>query len=381
MFDPGSHNQLRDEISDRIKEDRALLDQLREEVRPLRSAVRRIQPRTTTSISLVGTDGGNNQLQFDPFLVQIIRVVDSSNNEYCLEAITPTSSVSALSKRQFDEDGAPRTALGELMLFLGSQDLADLSHMIRPHEGGTPRSPSWVQVYRELVEWAVLFAIVRKKDFGTDTLIICDGLLRSKVFAKDNFKRLLQGVKTAIDGQFTKSRRRVYLAGVAKHSSVLSRYRLAMAVERILITDYPAYVEIPRELEENSYIWSEYARGDDREMEKGEINKFVGGKMYFAKFGSRPRDPIWPIDIFLPQRNEAQVIMGSMLADATNGFPVPHYPQCLQRAHENAALVDFDFDILQDQIYGGIRDILGDDAAVLDVFRLMDRDPAARRYS
>jgi hypothetical protein len=46
-------------------------------------------------------------------------------------------------------------------------------------------------------------------------------------------------------------------------------------------------------------------------------------------------------------------VLGSMLADAINGFLVPHYPRCLQRAHENAALVDLDFDVLQDSIYDG----------------------------
>src|SRR6266446_6708197 len=111
MIEPESHDRLRAEISERIRADRGLLDTLRAEIRPLLADVRRIQPRTTTSISLVGTDGGNNSLQFDPFLVQLIRVVDSSNNEYCLEAITPTTSVSALSARQFSGDSRPQTAL------------------------------------------------------------------------------------------------------------------------------------------------------------------------------------------------------------------------------------------------------------------------------
>jgi hypothetical protein len=52
----------------------------------------------------------------------------------------------------------------------------------------------------------------------------------------------------------------------------------------------------------------------------------------------------------------------------------------LQKAHENAALVDFDFDILQDFIYEGVRSSLGDDAGVLDAFQLQDADPAQRRY-
>lgn len=380
MIDPASQAQLKDAIADCIGTDRDVLDALREEIRPLKSATRRIQPRATTSISLVGTDGGNNQLQFDPFLIQLVRVVDSSNNEYCLEAVSPTTPIDRLNKRQFAPDrNGNIPALGEMMQFLGVDTLPQLSHMIRPTDKGKPISPSWVQVYRELVEWAILFALL-KKDFGTDTLIVCDGLLRSKVFAKDLFQRLLQGMRSRIDAQWSKSRRRVYLAGVAKHSKVLSRYRLAMALEGVLQTDYPAYVEVPREVEEQAYVWSEFARGDDRTGEGGEINKFVGGKMFLVKFGSHRRDPVWPIDIFVAQVGESQAILGSMLADAINGFPVPHYPRCLQKAHENAALVDFDFDILQDFIYEGVRSSLGGDAGTLDAFQLQDADPAQRRY-
>jgi hypothetical protein len=81
MIGPESRRRLREEIATRMQDDRVLLDTLREEIRPLRDRVRRIQARTTTAISLVGADGGNNRLQFDPFLVQLVRVVDSSNNE------------------------------------------------------------------------------------------------------------------------------------------------------------------------------------------------------------------------------------------------------------------------------------------------------------
>ncbi len=379
MIDPTTQAQLKEAIADCIGADRDVLDALREEIRPLKNATRRIQPRSTTSISLVGTDGGNNQLQFDPFLIQLVRVVDSSNNEYCLEAVSPTTPVQKLNERQFSKNGSPSTSLGEMMTFLGVNTLPALSHMIRPTDNGKPVSPSWVQVYRELVEWAILFAIL-KKDFGTDTLIVCDGLLRSKVFAKDLFQRLLQGIKERVDGQWNRSRRRVYLVGVAKHSKVLARYRLAMALEGVLQTDYPAYVEVPREVEERAYVWSEFARGDDRPGEGGEINKFVGGKMFLVKFGAHRRDPVWPVDIFVPQVRDSQAILGSMLADAINGFPVPHYPRCLQKAHENAALVDFDFDILQDFIYEGVRTSLGGHANILDTFQLQDDDPSQRRY-
>ena len=379
MIDPATQAQLKEAIADCIGTDQGILDSLRDEIRPLGGATRRIQPRATTSISIVGTDGGNNQLHFDPFLIQLVRVVDSSNNEYCLEAVSPTTPIEKLNDWQFSDDDSPSTALGEMMVFLGVNTLPLLSHMIRPTDTGKPVSPSWVQVYRELVEWATLFSILNK-DFGTDTLIVCDGLLRSKVFAKDLFQRLLQGMRARIDEQWQRSRRRVYLAGVAKHSKVLSRYRLAMALEGVLRTDYPAYVEVPRDVEEHAYVWSEFARGDDRVGEGGEINKFVGGKMFLVKFGSHRRDSVWPVDIFVPQVGEAQAILGSLLADTINGFPVPHYPRCLQKAHENAALVDFDFDILQDFIYEGVRTSLKGDASTLDVFQLQDADPAQRRY-
>src|SRR5580692_2944642 len=115
MIDPQSLNELRDAIRKQVDGDRVLLDELRQEVQSLKNNVRRIQPRATTSISLVGTDGGNNKVQFDPFLIQLVRVVDSSDNEYCLEVVSPTTNVTSLSRQQFDAEGIPRTAPGKMM--------------------------------------------------------------------------------------------------------------------------------------------------------------------------------------------------------------------------------------------------------------------------
>jgi hypothetical protein len=102
--------------------------------------------------------------------------------------------------------------------------------------------------------------------------------------------------------------------------------------------------------------------------------------MFFVKFGSRPHDPIWPIDIFIPQAKDAPVVLGFMLADAIDGFPIPFYPQCLQKAHENAALVDFDMTILQDQVVRSVRSILGEHGDRLDELTLQSSDPSSARY-
>jgi hypothetical protein len=380
MIEPESQQALKAQVLERIVEDRHVLDQLRAEIRPLRAAVRRIQPRSTTAVSLVGTDGGDNRVAFDPFLVELVRIVDSSRNELCLEAVTPTTPMSELSTRHFAADGSPQTVMGRMMAYLGVRTLSQLSYYITEQPDGRARSASWVRTYRELMEWAVLFSLIREREYGSDTIVVFDGLLRTKAFRGDLLGRYLTGLREAIERHARQSRRRIYLAGVAKGSRVLDRYRLAMALESVLATDYPAYVEIPRELEENAYVDAEYARGDDRVEPGGEINRFVGGKMFFVKFGARPRDPIWPVDVFLPQVEDAPTILGCMLADAQNGFPVPLYPRCLQKAHEAAALVDFDFAVLQDQIIGGIREVLGADAPLLDAFRVQERNPAAKRY-
>lgn len=380
MIEPSSQRVLRQTITDCVFADRGLLDQLRAEIRPLAHQIRRIQPRNGTAVSLVGTDGGNNQLVYDPFLVQLVRVVDSSNNEYCLEAITPTLPIAEVSRRQFDLAGQPVTALGRMMEFLGVEGLEQLARFIEVNEDGTATTSSWVREYRELVEWAVLFSLIRDRTFGTDTLIVMDGLLRSPVFAHDLFRKLLEGIQEAIDHHHRTYRRRIYLVGIAKHSKVLDRYRLALALERVLSSPYPAYVPIPADFERATYSRVEYARGEPTVQGDTTLSRFAGGKMVFAKFGSHAHDPIWPVDIFLPQQADTPIILGHLLADAVNGFPVPFYPLCLQRAHEYAALVDFDLDILQDQIIESIRTLLGNDATMLDDFRLQVADPAQARY-
>jgi hypothetical protein len=378
MIDQETYRQLKAEIELRTASDRLLLDKLRADVRPLATAARRIHSRSATAVSLVATDGGNNSLRFDPFMVQVVRVVDSNNNELCLEVVTPTTPIVELDGRQFDSSGQPRTSLGRLMAALGVHSLPKLSHFVRADDEGLPRSATIVQVYRELVEWAVLYDLL-KMDFGSDTIIVFDGDLRSKAFAGETFIAFGDLIKAEIE-RHARKHRSIFLVGVMKSSTVLSRYRLAFALEGVLRGSYPAFIEVPHKLEKEVYQWEESYRGEDRVQAGRERNKFVLGKMFFAKFGSRSRDPIWPIDIFTPQSPQADRIFGHLLADAIEGFPVPFYPRCLQKAHERAALVDFDMDMLQDAVFNGLRKALGTESATLDAFVLEDADPGQGRY-
>jgi len=181
MLDAEQLTTLKNEINTASKQDLVCLDQLRTEIKQLGSP-RQIRDYSTTAISLVASDGGNNRLKFDPFEIQIIRVVDSYGQESCLQVVSRYCDINLLSKKQFDNYGKPKTALGFMMHDLGVNSLQKLSPMLQPQKDATGNdtlSPSWVLVYRELVEWATLYELIRNRNFGTDTLIAIDGLLRS----------------------------------------------------------------------------------------------------------------------------------------------------------------------------------------------------------
>ncbi|MBD2387847.1 hypothetical protein [Cylindrospermum sp. FACHB-282] len=348
MITPETLNEIRRKLEERSTTDKRVIEELRSEIRPLRSEVRRINPRSTTSISLVAADGGNNKVNFDPYFFQLVRVVDSYGRELLLDLASPTTNTDQLSSSHLDKDGTSKSALGLMMKDLGVRTLWELSPMIPKPDEENPK-PSWVEVYRDLAEWAALYEmLVKQEGFNTDTLIVRDGLLRSKIFTQKLFTVLLSKIDDAIKEIYRRTKRRVYLVGFSKKSKVLARYRLAFALEGILTQGYPCYVEILPDIQKKAYIWEEYATGSEAE-------KFVGGRLFMVRFGSRINDPIWPIDIFLPQLEQASQVMGYLLADANDGFPVPFYPRCLQKAHEQAALVGFDMEVMEDMIVGAVR--------------------------
>jgi hypothetical protein len=176
----------------------------------------------------------------------------------CLEVITPTMPIADLNRRLIDQEGRPLTSLGRLMSDLEVSTLQELSHFLTENDDGLPKSQTIVQVYRELVEWAVLYDLI-KKDFGSDTLIVFDGDLRSKAFSRDLFARFGDLLQAEID-RHARQRRSVFLVGVMKSSSVLSRYRLAFALEGVLRGQYPAYLEVPEDLENEVYRYDDAFR-------------------------------------------------------------------------------------------------------------------------
>lgn len=384
MFDSDSLQPIREAIERCTKDQKNMLTELRQEVRQLKGNVKTIYPRSTTSVSLVASDGGNNKLEFDPFYVQLVRVVDSYGKQLFLDAVSPSTDTDSLSERQFKKDGSPLTPLGELMYDLELKRLSELSHMI-PNGKSIRENPekipsSWVQVYRDICEWAVLYDRICHTEFATDTLIVRDGLLRSKLFRYNHFIEMINKMKESMERIKRNDHREVFLVGLAKHSKVIDRYGLSFALEEIFLPGEARFVRIPRSMEEKTYAWSEWAKGQESAGEGGEQPKFNAGEMFFVKFGPRNGDPIWPIDILYSQTEKSQQIFSYLLADARDGFPIPFYPKCLQKADEYAQVVDLDLDILQDEVMKSVRGIIEPEKnSALDGF-LFAPDFTGRRY-
>jgi hypothetical protein len=359
MFEPGSLDEARAAIARRVHAEKTLLEELRADVRTLLSPSQVIRAHSATAVSFAASEGATNRLIFDPFSVQLVRIVDSQGRQRFLDVISPRTDPDKLSEQHHQAGDS----LHVLMTDLGVERLSELSSVIpsgkRVREEPEAVPSSWPRDYRELAEWAVLYHRVKSSDWASDTLIVRNGLLRSKIFSEDRFVQMGERMWEAIESH-RRNNLRIFVVGIAKHSGVLARYRLAMALENALPVNAARYVHVPRDIEHKVYKWREFARGpEDQESEpKGERAKFVIGAMFLARFGQERHDPVWAIDLLGRQKAEAAEIFGYLLQDAIEGFPLPFYPRCLQRAHEYAEAVDFDLDVMQDTIVDATRDLV-----------------------
>jgi hypothetical protein len=375
VFLPEQIPALARQIRVQAARDFGLLEELLAQAREMAPQARPIRPRSATSVALTAADGGNNAVAFNPFSLQIIRVVDSQGKELFLDVVSPTTNTDELSRRHLTE----RTVLGDLMTDLGITRLADLSPMM------AGRVPSWVQAYRDLCEWATLYDLICHHDFAADTLVVRDGLLRTTIFSGDLLVRAGRLMKAAIDRQERENRRRVWLVGLAKKTKVLDHYRLAMSLAGIFERGAPCFVPVPRHMQESVYRANDYLRDPEDGGARDGATHGGGadniGEMYFVRFGPRTADPVWTADILAWQAADAQAIFGHLQADAAAGFPVPFYPFSLQQADLHSRVADLDVEIIEDSLVDAVRDLVGSDKAhIVDALRLTT-DVAARRYT
>jgi len=360
-----------------------LVAKFREYARRLKDQVKPLRTYSVNAVAFVSTDGGDNRLTFNPSVIELVRVVDSRGNECALDAVANTTGLAELESRA--KAGTPGTVapLQRLCTDL-KRDLRDLSYLIRA--AGTPgKSTGALRCYRDMVEWAVLYDLITNPSlqWGSDTILVRDGLLRTKSFRREVFpdidRRLREGVEAHL-----KRNVRLSLVGVAKQSAVLGQLAVALELEAPFHRDYPCYVQVPDDIEADCYnfdrTWLDTYETSDADDEGRKLYQSLG-RMFLVKFGDRALDPVWPVDVAEWQLNEAPKILGQLTVDAQQGFPIPDYPMCIQRAHDYAKLTGLEIDIMQDLLLNGMTTGLRPEQAErLLRLKYLGRSLAALRY-
>lgn len=396
MFDPEEHDELKKEIANRMRLDRKYLDELIESTRKygLRSYTKKIKKYHATALSIMASDGGNHKFHFDPFHHQLIRVVDNTGQILARKSIALTTDLDELFNSEFNDPGTyqvPKSSMGRLIKSLsdvrGNQirSLHELSHMLpKADDSNDPEKSAWVLTYRDLWEWAVLYDQIACRNFASDTIIVREGLLRTKIFGDTNFMILGNLIAEHIKRAKREQHKDIFLVGVAKSSSVIDRYRLAFMVEEVFPSGSEYYVRIPRDMEKEAYKWPEFARGRECIGKPGEEPKFVFGSMHLVRFSPHKGSPIRAVDIFDDQVGDADKIIGYLANDAFDSFPISDFPMSIQRAHEAAKLNDFDADFLNMSLMSAVETVLretyGEKAReVINLIKLLG-DPDSSRY-
>ena len=347
---------LRKKVMEAYNVDDPHLQRFREYARRLRNSVRPLRTYSVNAVSFVSADGGDNRLTFNPAIVELIRVVDSRGNECALDAVAGTIGIEELEERAKLESTHKVTPLQRLSQDTG-KTLREMSYLIRGI--GTPgKSTGAMRCYRDIVEWAVLYDLVANPNlqWGGDTILVRDGLLRTKSFSRNMFPLLDQKIRDGIAAHTNKNVH-LSLVGVAKQSAVLGRLAVALELEATFHKNYPCYVQVEEDIEAECYnfdrTWLQTYETTDEDDTGRRLYQSLG-HLYLVKFGDRPMDPVWPVDIAVWQVDRADRILGQLTVDAQQGFPIPDYPMCIQRAHDFAKLSGLEVQDLQDMLVEGM---------------------------
>jgi len=196
-------------------------------------------------VSFVSADGGDNRLRLNPSSVELVRVMDSRGNQCALDAVSGNVTLNELEQRAVSGDPNVVLPLQRLCSDL-KKGLRDLSFLLRAL-GQPGKSTGALRCYRDIVEWAVLYDLMANPSlqWGGDTILIRDGLLRTKSFKREVFPLIDQRLRDAVAAH-EKRNVSVSLVGVAKQSAVLGRLAVALELEATFHKPFPAMFVYPR---------------------------------------------------------------------------------------------------------------------------------------
>ena len=346
--------QIRQRIQSAYAIEEPILQRFRGFAARLKEGVKPIRSYSVNAVSFVSADGGDNRLYFNPAVIELIRVVDSNGNQCALDAIASNAKSDSLNARA--ENGSPLLVepLQKLCSDLGT-NVSGLSYLLKGL-GEPGKSTGAARTYRDIMEWAVLYDLLHK-EWGSDTIVIREGLLRTKSFKRDIFPSIDKKIRAVCD-KHKNENKNVSIVGVAKQSAVLSRLAVALELEGTFNKPYPCYVKVPHDIESECYNFDRTWSDTLETSEPNEDGKYLYqsiGKLYLVKFGDRSSDPVWPVDLAAWDVPEAPKIIGQLLNDAQPGFPIPDFPQSVQKAHGFAAVSGIEVSVLQDILFNGIN--------------------------
>ena len=280
--------------------------------------------RPCYSIAPVATDGGQNNLTFEPLNLEIIRVVDSEGNER-LQKIIPITTDPEFYRNLFEE-------IEVLKRFLSRLDIEyeDLSYFLPTTNGTGERNNfrSLIRHLRDILEWAVLLDMAWDPQ-KTPILLLRDGLLRIISMKDQTIKALEGSFQEAYEDKGT------LLVGVAKKAKILDYYSLALSLENKSNRPYPWYCELQKDLEKEAYRHA-----------SAWVGRRSFGDLYFAKLTEARNGVILPIEIPVWLKDRDKEILEYLVSSSKSSFPIIGYPYPLIKAHENAALTGIEMEYL-----------------------------------
>ena len=352
--------EIKKRVFDAYKNEEPVLKEYREYAKRLKNDVKPIKKYSVNAVSFISSDGGDNRLYFNPATIELVRIVDSLGNQCAFDAIAANSDADELNIRIEAPNGNLLLVepLKRLCNDLNS-DVVGLSHVLEDL-GQQGKSTRAVRVYRDIVEWAVLYDLMKYRQWGSDTIIVREGMLRTKSFNRNIFPKIDKLIREAYK-HHKKNKIMVSIVGVAKRNAVMSRLSIALELEETLHKPYPCYVEVPNDIEAVCYNfdsrWIETLETSEHDEDDAHSYQSMG-KLFLVKFGNRPFDPVWPVDIAEWQLSEIDKIIGQLINDAQNGFPIPDFPMCVQKAHDFAKVNGLEVNVLQDILFDGITQSL-----------------------
>jgi len=314
-----------------VDQELPLIYELREQIKNLK--IQELGYRQCYAIAPVATDGGENNISFEPINLEIIRVVDSEGIVHFQDFI-PLSSDPSIFKEMFEEIAVLSNFFKELDLtydeisyFLPSTK--DIKKYAKGIEREKIDNRDYIRIIRDIAEWAVLLNLASNPG-KTRVLLLRDGLLRTKILNLQTVDKMRDRFERAYRENGT------LIVGVAKRSKVLSYLSLGLTLEKTFELQSPCFCEVPEEIEKRCYKWERTWMG----------KQF--GKMHLVKLAEGKGGIVLPVDIPVWLLERRKEVLEYLAETAKSSFPIVGYPHPLIKAHENAVLHGLEISVLSD---------------------------------